>query len=98
MVVHYHAADPVVEGSILEIGRPWADRSRLDHLLACRPYPFGPAFENWHGPLFCVRFLWLVPITRSEANYARAVGVTALEDRLERSGVETLDPWRPAVA
>jgi hypothetical protein len=101
MVAHFHAT---VErkldlGHIVKIGRPWLGGSACDHLLVSLPYPFGPKLE-W----FCdtteqknTRFLWLLPITASEASYARASGVESLEQRFDQGAIDYVDPERTAV-
>jgi Suppressor of fused protein (SUFU) len=99
MVAYFHA-DPtygVTEGKILDIGRPWLEGSDADHLLASKPLPYAPDFEWCRTGAGDVRFLWLVPITRAEAAFARQHGVEALEDALEDSGVDVMDAERPAV-
>jgi hypothetical protein len=41
-----------------------------------------------------VQFLWLVPITQSEADYTAQNGVDALETLFEEQEVDILDPFR----
>lgn len=41
-----------------------------------------------------ITYLWLVPISAERAKYATEAGTEALEERLEGSGVNLLDPSR----
>lgn len=96
MVANYHA-DPrfrVGPGRVIEIGRPWVDGATCDHLLVSLPYLLGPAFEYLNVLDLSIRFLWLLPVTRAEATYARTHGVEALERVFERAQIDTLDPLR----
>lgn len=99
MVAHYRA-DPRVrlaEGSVVPIGRPWLEGAEADHLLVSKPLPYGPAFEWLETSGGRVRFLWLVPVTGAEAQFASRHGVAALESALERSGVNVVARDRPSV-
>ena len=91
-VLTLHHAEPetrITPGRVLDLGgRPWIEGSEIDHFLVTLPYPFGPEFEHAELPDRHVRFLWLVPITRAEAEYIRAHGVDAFEDLAEESGLE----------
>ncbi|MBS2531622.1 suppressor of fused domain protein [Catenulispora sp. NF23] len=96
MVAHFQsfAAHPLAIGSIINIGRPWFPGSQCDHLVVTLPYPFGPSLEIAEA----ARFVWLVPITASEAAFIRESGFDTFEDRLEASGVDVIDPKRRAIA
>ncbi|WP_194924901.1 suppressor of fused domain protein [Catenulispora pinisilvae] len=96
MVSHFQsfAAHHLTIGSIIDIGRPWIPGSQCDHLVVSLPYPFGPSLELAED----ARFVWLVPITSGEAASIRENGFEAFEDRLESSGVDVIDPKRPAIA
>jgi hypothetical protein len=41
-----------------------------------------------------VRILWLLAITKREAEFARDEGIEALEQRFEQIPVDSLDPTR----
>ena len=81
-------------GSIVSIGRPWADESICDRLLVSLPYPFGPALE-WTSN--GVRVLWLLPISAAEERFALTHGVEALERRLEEKRVDAVAVRRASV-
>ncbi|WP_067486604.1 suppressor of fused domain protein [Actinomadura hibisca] len=99
MVAHRHVTGtPLDLGQTVDIGRPWIDGSPQDCFMVDLPHSFGPKLEQ--GRLADgepVRFLWLVPITRSEAEYARAHSADALGDLLEQKEADILDPFRPPV-
>lgn len=99
MVANLHADERhrLRQGTVLEIGRPWASGSVADHLLVSLPLPYGPTFEQIQVGTRHIQVLRLVPITQSEATAAREHGVSWLEDRLEASGADVLDPSRASV-
>jgi hypothetical protein len=99
MVANFHA-DPSLRlrpGQILAIGDPWTEGSNCDHLLASVPYPFGSEVEWLNLGAICVHFLWLLPVTASEAQFARRCGVEELEQRFETVSVEYWNPLRVSV-
>lgn len=99
MVTNLHA-DPryrLQVGSTINIGRPWVEGSLADHLLVSLPYPYGPEFEICNIGDEHIRFLWLVPITSSEASLVRSQGLEALERLLEQGKVNTVNPQRRSV-
>jgi hypothetical protein len=99
MVAHYQSfeAHSLEVGSVVDIGRPWSAGSRFDHLVVTLPYPFGPKLEN-AVQAGMARFVWLVPISKSEASYIREFGFEKFEEKLESSGVDVIDPRRAMVA
>jgi hypothetical protein len=101
VVAYYHVTtdEKLDVGRIMYSGRPWLDQSRCDHFLLSLPYLFGPKVE-WCGNATekQIRFLWLLPITKSEAHFAAHYGVEALEERFEKHEINTVDPGRQSVA
>lgn len=100
MVSNFHADpkyEPVGLGRILDIGRPWIPGSACCQFLVSLPYMQGPKFEVLHGNGFHVRFLWLLPITPSEAKFVRDRGVESFEERLEAARAAVTRPDRPSV-
>ncbi|WP_405536866.1 suppressor of fused domain protein [Streptomyces sp. NBC_00075] len=100
MVSHYHSfeAHRLSIGSIINIGRPWMSDSPMDHLLVSLPYPYGPQLE-WAPPeAGGARFLWLLPIHRSEADFIKRETLDEFESILDSKGVNVLDPHRDPVA
>lgn len=86
-------------GSLVPLGRPWLPGSACDHLLVSLPYPYGPNLERLStGTDLDLAFRWLVPITATEADLARAQGAERLEARLEAARADFLDPRRAPVA
>lgn len=94
---YYNPDHPLRVGSIVKIGRPWVLGSVCDRLLLSLPYPFGPEFEWMQIGQTCVRFMWAVPITPTEAAYAVGNGTEALEQLFERANLNYLDPVRRTV-
>lgn len=99
MVAYFHA-DPryrLDHGSTLDIGRPWLPGAGSRHLFVAFPYDLAPeqafcAVAEQH-----VQQMWLIPITPAEFEFVQVEGVEPFEQRLEQSGVDTLDPGRPSV-
>jgi hypothetical protein len=102
IVTHYHAITTAKldVGRIVNCGRPWLHNSACDHLLVSLPYPFGPTLEWCRSGTGGqdTRFLWLLPITASEASYASSWGVDSLEQRFDQCEIDAIDPQRKAVA
>ncbi|MCP4004952.1 MAG: suppressor of fused domain protein [bacterium] len=90
MVAHLHADPryPISLGQVLEIGQPWLPGASADHLLVCLADALGPEFEWCSDPERTIRFVWLVPITASEAVFARANNYIALQ---EKFGAKKID-------
>jgi hypothetical protein len=88
---------PLSLGQVIEIGHPWLPGASCDHLLVSLPGPFGEDFEWLRLGERTVRFVWLVPITRGEAELARSQGLVALQERLGAAGVDVAARVREAV-
>ena len=84
MVANLHADDryPLSLGQALEIGHGWLPGASADHLLVALPTLFDPELEWLSDTSRNVRFIWLVPITRAEAEFARKHGHEALQEKL----------------
>jgi hypothetical protein len=88
---------PLSLGQVLEIGHSWLPGASCDHLLVCLPGPFGDDFEWLSTRERTVRFVWLLPITRSEAELARAQGLGPLQEKLGAAGVDVAARSRGSV-
>ncbi|MEO3781465.1 suppressor of fused domain protein [Micromonospora sp. B11E3] len=99
MVCHFHSipAHRLQHGSIVNLGRPWAEGSNHQHLLISWPYAFDKRAATCMTFAGDMVYLWLVPISEREADVVRRCGVQELEERLESSGANLLDPLRPSV-
>ncbi|WP_223830243.1 suppressor of fused domain protein [Nocardiopsis quinghaiensis] len=93
MVSHLHSFEEyrLDVGSVIDIGGPWMEDSRMDHLLVCLPHSYGPALERAPEEAGEARFLWLLPIHRSEAALIGTESLDAFEEILEAEGVNVLD-------
>jgi Suppressor of fused protein (SUFU) len=99
MVANFHA-DPKYRlsvGKAISIGRPWMNSSPCDYFVVSLPYTVGPEFEWCKVGDRLVRFLWLLPITSGEADFAASKGLEALETRFEQAGFNVVDPGRAPV-
>ncbi|MFJ8113921.1 suppressor of fused domain protein [Streptomyces sp. NPDC096132] len=96
MVAHYHSFPQhrLNHGSVLDIGRPWMEGSENRHLLVSWPYSLDRRAAVCMADGKEITYLWLIPISAEEARFARDFGTEALEERLEDSGVNLLDPLR----
>lgn len=89
MVAFYHANPKyrIKLGDTLEIGYEWLEKSSCDHFLVSLPYPFPPDLETIKINDIYVSFWWLVPITKSEAQYAQTNGDEALWKKFDELGL-----------
>ena len=99
MLANFHADERyrLDVGSIVDIGDPWMEGSKCDHLLISIPYPYGLKLEWLKLPDICVRFLWALPITQREAAFAELNGVEALEQRFDAAKLDYMNPGRSSV-
>jgi len=84
MVANLHGDPryPLSLGQVLDIGHPWLPGASADHLLVALPGIFEPELEWLSDRERTARFAWLVPITKSEADFAKGHGLDALQERL----------------
>jgi hypothetical protein len=84
MVANLHADEryPLSLGQTLEVGHGWLPGASADHLLVALPTVFDPELEWLSDRDRNIRFIWLVPITRAEAEFARKHGPVALQEKL----------------
>ncbi|OON67601.1 suppressor of fused domain protein [Hymenobacter sp. CRA2] len=87
---------PLALHHTLNLGRPWLPGSACDHGLIAVPYLDGPDLELLRTPQGVVSNYWLIPITESERDFKVRMGWEELEDMFEVSGLDYLDPNRPA--
>lgn len=98
-IAHYHrTGKPLDLGHTVNFGRPWLPGSRCEYGLLSLPYLEGPKLEYARIAGRDVRFLWLIPITKSEVELKKKHGLEALEARFDEAQFNYLDPNRPAVA
>lgn len=97
MVANYHRTGAALgHRHIVNFGQPWQPESLCDRGLLSLPYLDGPKLEWLEGDPR-VRFLWLLPITNEEREFAKVNGLEALECRFETERFDYLDPRRPSV-
>ena len=98
MVANLHADPryPLTLGQVLEIGHPWLPGGSADQLIVALPSSFGPEFEWLSDRERTVRFIWLVPITKTEADFARKRGLDALQERLGAAQLDVAALERPS--
>lgn len=84
MVANLHADEryPLSLGQTLEIGHGWLPGASAEHLLVALPTFFDPELEWLSDRTRNVRFIWLVPVTRAEAEFARKHGPILLQEKL----------------
>ena len=97
-VAHYHVTGEYLDvGHTVNFGRGWLPISRCDYGLISLPYLDGPTLEWYDGPSRRIRFLWLIPITKSEREFKKLKGLEALEARFGETKFNYLDPSRQSV-
>jgi hypothetical protein len=98
MVAHYHRTEKLGPFHMFPIGQPWLDDASCDAFLVSLPYLFGTALERLDAESNSARFLWLLPITEAERQFAKNHGVDALEERFDQAKLEYWDLARRSVA
>lgn len=98
VLAFYHKRYRLNVGQIIDIGREWIEDSKMHHFLVSLPYPFGPKFEYCRAnESKTVRFLWLLPITEEEADFANKFGVEALEKKFDEYEIDAVEVNRKSV-
>jgi hypothetical protein len=100
MLANFHADfsyGGIYLGRVIEIGRPWMNNSSCEYFLVSLPYTIGKKFEHLQTDQFRIRFLWLLPITKNEADYIRKYNQEKLEEAFEKAEIEYLNPNRSSV-
>ncbi|HKC50943.1 MAG TPA: suppressor of fused domain protein [Myxococcota bacterium] len=99
MVANLHADPryPLSLGQVVEIGHPWLPGASADHLIVALPGIFDPELEWLSDRAHTIRFIWLVPITRGEAGFAKQHGLDALQSRLGAAQADLTSVTRPSV-
>ena len=100
-VAYYHkSSNKIGLWHTINFGRGWQDNSMCEYGLISLPYIYGPILENLYldrGKQKCIKFYWLVPVTKEEVNYKRDYGIEALEQLFEQQSLNYLDPHRNSV-
>lgn len=99
MVAHFHSRQThhLKHGDVLDLGHPWLEGSDYRHLLVSWPYALDARAASCAVEREEIIYLWLVPISDAEAQLVRERGSEALEEILEKTGTNLLDPKRPSV-
>jgi len=99
MLANLHADPryPMSLGQVVEIGHPWLPGASADHLIVSLPSVFDPELEWLSDRERTTRFIWLVPITRAEAAFAKQHGLDALQSRLSAAQADFAARVRPSV-
>ncbi len=99
MVANLHADEryPMSLGQTLEVGHGWLPGASADHLLVALPTFFDPELEWLSDRDRNIRFIWLVPITRAEAEFARKHGPVPLQEKLGAARADLAALVRPSV-
>jgi hypothetical protein len=96
MAAWYHERDGLGLGHTLPIGEAWVPGASCDHFFVSLPYPYGPDLELLPNG-GDARILWLLPITKSERDYAVTHGPEALEQLFDGNSIEYWVADRPSV-
>jgi hypothetical protein len=97
-IAHYHVTGEYLNlGHTVYFGRPWLPGSECDYGFVSLPYLDGPTLEWSKIEGREVRFLWLIPITYAEREFARQHGIEALEAKFDAASFNYLDTHRKSV-
>jgi hypothetical protein len=95
---HYHRTGTELGvGHSVNFGKPWWNGSQCDRGLISVPYLDGPRLEWLEVEGQKVRFLWMIPVTKSEIDFKRESGLEALERRFDGAKLDYLNPARSSV-
>jgi hypothetical protein len=92
---HNDARYRIRENAIFEIGRPWLPDSLCDHILVAQPYFLDEDQDRVRIDGLEISYLWLVPITSSEAKFGRQMGGHVLFHEFADAEVDLLKVDRP---
>lgn len=100
-IVYYHKnINKLNIWHTVNFGRGWQDDSSCNYGLISLPYLDGPKLENLYlddATEKCVKFYWLIPITKLEVDYKKEYGIDALELLFEKQSFNYLNPYRKSV-
>jgi hypothetical protein len=96
---HFHATGAHLGlWHTVNFGRPWQNRSMCNFGLISLPYLDGPSLENLEiRDHLLVKCFWLIPITESELQLKKQMGIEALESLFEKRQFDFADPRRKSV-
>jgi hypothetical protein len=98
VTAHYHRTGRRLGlGHSVNFGRPWWSGSVCDRGLISLPYLDGPTLEWLDVNGQRVRFLWVIPATKSEIEFKKTAGLEALEDWFEQGKLDYLNPFRSSI-
>jgi len=98
IVAHCHRNIAILgHGHTINFGQRWWLDSSCQYGLISLPYLDGPFLEWLVQKGTKTRFLWLIPITKSEVEYKKRHGLDALEELFDRASFNYLDPYRKSV-
>lgn len=97
-IAHYHRnGSSLGLGHTINFGQPWWEQSNCEYGLISLPYLDGPSLEWLDLDKMKVQFLWLIPLTKQEAEYKKKHGLESLEERVDDSSFEYLNPYRKSI-
>lgn len=99
MVTYFHLDDRyrLSVGRDMQIGHPWIEGSQADRFVVAPAHALPESFEVCRAGELEIHYRWLVPITPEESAYLHEHGFGALEDLMEQSQVNLLDPARASL-
>jgi len=98
VTAHYHQTGKELGiGHSVNFGKPWWNGSLCDRGLISLPYLDGPKLEWLETNGKKVRFLWMIPVTKTEIDFKKKSGFEALERKFDEEKFDYLNPSRPSV-
>ena len=101
VVAYYHKNSNKLDlWHTVNFGRGWQDNSMCEYGLISLPYLYGPDLENLYletDKKKCVKFYWLIPVTKQEVDYKKGHGIEALEQLFEQQSFNYLNPNRKSL-
>jgi hypothetical protein len=81
----------------INFGQSWQDNSECDFGFISLPYIDGPDLENTTYDNKIVKFYWVIPVTKAEVEFRKAIGADALEEVFEVKTFDYLNSKRSSV-
>ncbi len=83
----------------MKFGSSWKPNSICDYGLVSLTYLDGPTIENLYLKEIDnnIKFYWLIPITKKEADYKKKMGIDSLEQKFENNNFNYLDEFRKSI-
>lgn len=85
----------VLRGEVIGPGPPIFSNCKSNNIYCSIPVFFGDEFDLFDSKPIQTVFVWLIPLTETDANFIKVNGWRRFEDELEK--IETTSFWNPDI-